>query len=400
MSNLETIIPEIREIIIESGGKEAYQCYECGMCVSLCPWFQVGNVQFPCYRTPQNVRLGAGAVMAGGEKEEVALEIEELFRCVACDNCKAFCPRHVDMGDIMRAIRRILAESDSLPKELKDVASKFYNVGNPQGDAPEKRNDWATELNLPLFKTGMEYGYWACCLPAYDTRLKNVAISTAKLLKAAGVSFGLVDNNIWCCSETLRNFGAEKVFQELAQRNIAAIKTAGINNLLVTSPHCFNTFKNEYPELGAKFKPMHTVQLFDKLIKEKRLVPKKPLEKTVFYHDPCTLGRQNGIYDEPRTVLQSIPGIKLVEDQLFTKEFSVCCGGGAGGLWQDWPKDERITGVRIKQVIGTGAEILATACPYCILMFDDSIKTMNLNLEVKDVSELLVESITKETTEN
>lgn len=391
MSNLETIIPEIRELIIESGGKEAYQCFECGMCVSLCPWFQVGNFQFPCYRTPQNVRLGA--VMASEEKEELAKEIEELFRCVACDNCKAFCPRHVDMGDIMRAIRRILAESDFLPKELKDVASKFYNVGNPQGEAPEKRNNWATELNLPLFKPGMEFGYWACCLPAYDNRLKNVAISTAKLLKTARVSFGLVDNNVWCCSETIRNFGAEKVFQELAQRNVAAIKAAGINNLLVTSPHCFNTFKNEYPELGADFKPIHTVQLFDKLIKEKRLVPKKPLEKTVFYHDPCTLGRQNGIYDEPRQVLQSIPGIKLVENPLFSREYSVCCGGGAGGIWQDWPKDERIAGVRIKQVIGTGAEILATACPYCILMFDDSIKTMNLDIEVKDVSELLVDAL-------
>ena len=391
MNNLETIIPEIRELIIESGGKEAYQCFECGMCVSLCPWFQVGNFQFPCYRTPQNVRLGA--VMASEEKEELAKEIEELFRCVACDNCKAFCPRHVDMGDIMRAIRRILAESDFLPKELKDVASKFYNVGNPQGEAPEKRNNWATELNLPLFKPGMEFGYWACCLPAYDNRLKNVAISTAKLLKTAGVSFGLVDNNVWCCSETIRNFGAEKVFQELAQRNVAAIKAAGINNLLVTSPHCFKTFKNEYPELGADFKPIHTVQLFDKLIKEKRLVPKKPLEKTVFYHDPCTLGRQNGIYDEPRAVLQSIPGIKLVENPLFSREYSVCCGGGAGGIWQDWPKDERIAGVRIKQVIGTGAEILATACPYCILMFDDSIKTMNLDIEVKDVSELLVDAL-------
>jgi Fe-S oxidoreductase len=391
MSNLENISPEIREAIIEAGGKEAYQCFECGMCVSLCPWFQVGKVEFPCYRTPQNVRLGA--VMASEEKEELAKEIEELFRCVACDNCKAFCPRHVDMGDIMRAVRRILADYDSLPKELKDVASKFYNVGNPQGEPSEKRNDWATELNLPLFKTGMEFAYWACCLPAYDTRLKSVAISTAKLLKTAGVSFGLVDNNVWCCSETLRNFGAEKVFQELTQRNVAAIKAAGISKLLVTSPHCYTTFKNEYPELGAEFKPMHTVQLFDNLIKEKKVVPKKPLEKKVFYHDPCTLGRQNGIYDEPRAVLQSIPGIKLVEDPLFTREYSVCCGGGAGGLWQDWPKDERITGVRIKQVMGTGAEILATACPYCILMFEDSIKTMNLNLEVKDISELLVDAL-------
>jgi Fe-S oxidoreductase len=390
MSNIETILPEIRELIIEAGGKEAFKCYECGMCMSLCPWFLVGNVQFPCYRIPQNVRLGA--VMTSEEKEELNKEIEELFRCVACDNCKVFCPRHVDMGDIMRAIRRILAESDSLPKELKEVASIFYNVGNPQGAPPEKRNDWAMELNLPIFQPKFEYAYFACCLPSYDERLKNVAIATAKILQSASVSFGLVPPAVWCCSETLRNFGAEKIFQELAQKNITALNQAGVNKILVSSPHCYTTFKNEYPELGANFAPIHTVVLFFKLFQEKRIVPKKPLPKKVFYHDPCTLGRQNGIYDEPRAVLSSIPEIKLVEHPFFSRAASVCCGGGAGGLWQDWPKDERITQVRIKQVLETGAEILATACPYCILMFEDSVKTMNLDLQVKDVSELLAEA--------
>lgn len=387
MSNLETILPEIRELIIEAGGKEALRCYECGMCMSLCPWFLVKTVQFPCYRTPQNVRLGA--VMASEEKEELNKEIEELFRCVSCDNCKTFCPRHVDMGDIMRAIRRILAESDSLPKELKDVVSKVYNVGNPQGVPPEKRNNWAIEFDLPIYQPQLEYAYFACCLPSYDERLKSVAISTAKILKMARVSFGLVSTEVWCCSETLRNFGAEKVFQELASKNIAAFNQVGINKILVSSPHCYTTFKNEYSEFGANFKPIHTVELFFKLLQEKRIVPKKPLPKKVFYHDPCTLGRQNGIYDEPRAVLSSIPEVKLVEHPLFSREYSVCCGGGAGGLWQDWPKDERITQIRIKQVVETGADILATACPYCILMFEDSVKTMNLELEVKDVSEIL-----------
>ncbi|MEO0092863.1 MAG: (Fe-S)-binding protein [candidate division WOR-3 bacterium] len=391
MNNLESINPEIRELILNAGGNEAYRCYECGMCMSLCPWFQIENVTFPCYRTPQNVRLGA--VLASEDKEDIAKEITELFRCVACDNCKVFCPRHVDMGDIMRAIRRILAEYDSIPKELKDVKSKLYNVGNPLGEAAEKRNDWAKELNLPIYQPGMEYGYWACCLPAYDGRLKSIAIATAKILKLARVSFGLVPTSVFCCGETARNFGTEDLFLELAQRNIAEIKRAGIKKILLTSPHCYTTFKNEYPALGADFVPIPTVELFLKLIEEKRIVPQKPIIKKVFYHDPCTLGRQNGIYDEPRAVLASIPGVELVENPLFAREYSVCCGGGAGGLWQDWPKDERIAQVRIKQVAATGAEILATACPYCILMFEDSIKTLNLNIEVKDLSELLIESL-------
>ncbi len=157
--------------------------------------------------------------------------------------------------------------------------------------------------------------------------------------------------------------------------------------------YCYTIFKNEYRESGLKVEVLHQTQVFARLIEEGRIVPKKPLNKRVVYHDPCTLGRQNGIYDEPRSVLSSIPGLELVEAENFNRQFSVCCGGGGGGLWIDLPMEERMTNARIQQLHDTGAEILAVACPYCLQMFEDGIKVMNLDMTVKDISELLFESL-------
>ena len=388
---LETITKEIRDAIIELGGTDAYKCYQCGMCTALCPWFQIDKVNFLVNRIPHNVKLGN--VMASEVKEEIDKEVEELFRCVGCDSCLAYCPRGVNIGDVVRAIRRILIDYEALPKQLKDIATKIYSSGNPQGDSPEKRNNWTKNLEIPLFTSDMEYAYFPCCIPAYDAQVRRIAEASAKVLKAANISFGLVKDDVWCCCETIRNFGAEKIFQEIANNNIAALNKAGIKKMIVTSPHCYTTYKNEYPELGSKIDVIHAAQIFAQLIVDKKIKPSKPLQKKVVYHDPCTLGRQNNIYDEPRAVLKSIPKLELVEIENFNRKDSVCCGAGSGGLWLDWQKGERISDVRVKQALDTGAQVLAVACPYCMIMFEDSIKTMNINLEVKDISELLAESI-------
>ncbi|MEO0083427.1 MAG: (Fe-S)-binding protein [candidate division WOR-3 bacterium] len=386
-----TISKEIRDTIIELGGTDAYKCYQCGMCTALCPWFLIDKVNFLVNRFPHNVKLGN--IMASEVKEEIDQEVQELCRCVGCDSCLAYCPRGVNIGDIMRAIRRILIDYDALPKNLKDIATKIYSVGNPQGESAEKRNNWAKNLAVATYTSEMEYGYFACCLPAYDASVRKIAEATVKVLKSANVSFGLVKEDVWCCCETIRNFGAEKIFQDIAQNNIKALNQAGVTKLLVTSPHCYTTYKNEYPSDDIKFEVIHITQLFDKLIQEKKIVPSKPIKKKVVYHDPCTLGRQNNIYEEPRQILKSIPELELVEIENFNRKDSICCGAGSGGLWLDWQKGERLSDARIKQVIETGAEILAVACPYCLIMFDDSIKTMDVNLEVKDITELLAEAI-------
>ncbi len=389
---------EIREAIIETGALDVYKCYQCGKCMAICPWYQTEAVEFPIYRIPQAVRLGA--ILASEEKEEIAKETEEVYRCVGCEACVNECPHGVNLPDIMRAIRRILVDYGTVPSELKTIISKLYNVGNPFGEPKEKRANWAQGLNVPIFKSNMEFAYFSCCMPAYDARLKKTAQAAVKILKKGNIHFGILGEKEQCCGEAIRRVGAEKVFQELAKANINAFKDAGVHKVLTASPHCYTTFKNDYPELGADFEVIHQVQLFYKLIKENKIVPKKPLNKRVIYHDPCTLGRQNGIYDEPREVLRSIPGLELVEIENFSREYSLCCGGGSGGVWLDRPVEERMADVRVKQALEAGAEILAVACPYCLQLFECSVKTIlpdseegNVELEVKDISELLAEAL-------
>lgn len=400
-----TPIWELRDIIIEAGATDIYKCYQCGKCASVCPWYQTEAVNFSIYRFPLAAQLGR--IASSENKEELSREVEEVYRCVGCEACVEQCPQGVNIPHTLRAVRRILVDYGSYPDTLKPVVSKIHNVGNPLGEPGEKRADWAKDLAIPSFQPGMEFLYFPGCFPAYDPRIRKVAISVAKILKKADVSFGILGEKEWCCGEAIRRAGAEKIFQEAAQSNITAFKNAGAEKIVVTSPHCYTTFKNEYPALGADFEVIHTTQLFYKLIKEGSLKLNKlnelggPNDSTtqrlhhsikVVYHDPCTLGRQNGIYEEPRDILKNIPGLELVEIENFSRQFALCCGGGSGGLWLDWPKGERMADVRVQQALDTGAEILAVACPYCLQMFEDSVKTMNLNLQVMDVSELLAEA--------
>jgi Fe-S oxidoreductase len=188
--------------------------------------------------------------------------------------------------------------------------------------------------------------------------------------------------------------GDEDLFQSLARNNIATFAEHDVKKVLVSSPHCYHTFKNEYPELGGDFEVIHYTQYLAQLIDEGRLKPTKEIHKRVAYHDPCYLGRHNKIYDEPRRVLESIPGLELIEF-LDSREDSLCCGGGGGRIWLETKKGERFSDLRVEQAIDIGADVLAIACPYCILNFDDSLLTMEKGdvLEIRDISELLLEAL-------
>ncbi len=410
MATKITLIPEIKDAIIELGAEDTYKCYQCGKCMSVCPWSRVSSISFPTYRIPQEVKLGI--VASSEDKKELAKEVEEVFRCCACEGCLKECPHGVNLPAIFRAIRRILVDYGSYPEELKGTVSRLHNTGNPLGEAREKRADWAKELNVPKFTSDMEFLYFPCCIPAYDSRAQEIARATAKVLLKAGISFGILGELEVCCGESVRKIGAEKVFQELASTNIKTFKDAGVKKVITTSPHCYSTFKHEYPELGAEFEVIHETQLFAELIKNKKIIPKKPLNARVVYHDPCNLGRQNEIYEEPREVLKSIPDLELLEIPNFSHQYSICCGGGGGGVFIGWDMQERIANVRIQQAFdvlkaqGTGHKaqdspdqltiheyILAIACPYCLQMFEDSAKVLNLSLQVKSISELLAESL-------
>jgi len=326
----------------------------------------------------------------------VDFEDENWWLCATCKACVRRCPRGVEIIDIMQALRRTIVEfgvakvADSLRIAIKNISG----VGNPLGEPQEKRTEWTKDLNVKTYTKGTEILYFSCCIPAYDPQVKRVARATANVLNKIGVDFGILGTQEVCCGESVRKAGQESLFQSLAQSNITAFNEAGVKKIVVTSPHCYNAFKNEYPELGGNFEVVHFSQYLAELIKEGKLKFSKELNKKVTYHDPCYLGRHNGIYDEPRYVLQSIPGLELVEMPDY-RENSLCCGGGGGRIWMETKKGERFSDIRLEQALQVGANILALACPYCVLNFEDSVLSAEKSdaIQVKDISELVMELI-------
>jgi Fe-S oxidoreductase len=231
-------------------------------------------------------------------------------------------------------------------------------------------------------------------VPAYDPKMGSVARATARILKETGANFGIIGARESCCGESVRKAGNFAVFESLAASNINLFHESGVREIVVSSPHCYDTFKNEYPPLGGDFKVVHLAQYLSRLVDEGRLAYKKPFPKKVVYHDPCYLGRHSDIYDEPRKVLSSIPGLTLM-DEMNGRENSLCCGGGGARIWMETKKGERFSDILVEQALELGAEVLATACPYCILNFKDSVLTMGRAdvLEVRDVSEIVDEAM-------
>lgn len=240
----------------------------------------------------------------------------------------------------------------------------------------------------------MDILYFPGCLPSYDLRLKKVAQATAAILEKAGVSFGILGVKENCCGESIRKTGNEELFKQLARENIKTFIENGVKKILVSSPHCYHTFKNEYPEFKVNFEIVHITEYLSELINEGRLQINKEYGKKITYHDPCYLGRHNGIYDEPREVLRRIPGLELLE-MPEAREESLCCGMGGGRIWIDTKMAERFSNLRVEEAVSLGVEELVTACPYCITAFEDSRLGLNYEetLQVKDITEILQEVI-------
>ena len=258
----------------------------------------------------------------------------------------------------------------------------------------KNRANWAEGLSVKTFSEGMEILYFPCCYLSYDPRLKKVARATASILQKAGVDFGILGSQENCCGASIRKTGDEELFKRLAKENIKTFIDNGVKKILVSSPHCYHTFKNEYPEFKVNFEVVHISQYVAELINEGRLKLSKEYAKKVTYHDPCYLGRHNGVYSEPREALRKIDGLQFGEMPDFMAD-SLCCGGGGGRIWMETQKDERFSDLRVKQAVETGAEVLATSCPYCITNFEDS----RLNREdsdalaIKDITEIIQEAI-------
>ncbi len=382
---METVSPEkdVIDIIKEDGSDSFKLCYQCGMCNTACPWSLVRN--FLIRRVMHQTQLGL-----------VDFENEDLWLCATCKACVDRCPRGVEIIDVWRALRKVIVEvgAGKVPDSLRLVTTNISAVGNPQGEEREKRTDWAKDLGVKTHTKKSEVLYFPCCYQAYDSRGQQVARTTIDILKKAKVDFGMLGSEQSCCGESVRKAGSESLFRSLAESNINSFNELGVTRIITNSPHCYHTFKNEYPELGGKFEVVHLTQYLAELLQEGRLKFTKELNKKVTYHDSCYLGRHNGIYDEPRQLLESIPGLELVEMEK-SREDSLCCGGGGGRIWEETKKGERFSDIRIEQALETGANTLATACPYCMVMFDDSALTSGKSdaIEIKDLTEIIQEAL-------
>ena len=378
-----TVDLEIADFLEEAGGEMFTLCYQCGVCTGACPWNLVRK--FDIRRMLHQARLGL-----------VDFEDEDVWTCVSCRLCVQRCPQGVEMPDIMRALRRIVTELGvaKVPDSLRIAIKNISGVGNPLGEPREARADWAKDLGIKTYTKETEILYFPCCYQVYDPSVKRVGRAAVNILKKADVDFGILGDNVVCCGESVRKAGNESVFQSLAQTNINAFAEAGVQKVVVTSPHCYHTFKDEHPEFGGNFKVIHFTQYLLDLIGQGRLSLTKEVNKKVTYTDSCCLGRYQGIYDEPREVLGSIPGLELVELP-YNRENSLCCGGCAGRLWMETKKGERFSDVRIEQALEVGASVLAVACPYCMLNYEDSLLTMDKAdvIEIKDISELVLEAL-------
>lgn len=373
---------EIVDVIKANGGDAFKRCFQCGLCDVVCPWNRVR-----IFSMRKLVRQAAFGM--------TDIESEDIWRCTTCGRCPQHCPRDVQQIQSGIALRRIATEYGVFPKGVQPVRTirgSLLGEGNTLSEERAKRGDWAKELSVRPFTEGMDLLYFPGCYPSYDPRLKKVAVATAGILHLAGVDFGILGPKENCCGESIRKTGDEEVFKRLARENIKTFIDHGVKKILVSSPHCYHTFKNEYPDFRVNFEVIHISQYLFRLIREGRLQPKKAYGKKVAYHDPCYLGRHNGIYEEPREVLKSMPGLQLRE-MPDCRVDSLCCGGGGGRVWMETKKGERFSDLRIEQAIEVGAEVLATACPYCITMFEDSRVTMGMDerIEIKDITEIVQE---------
>jgi len=383
MDEIKEISLDMKDYIISSGAETLSWCMQCGLCTNLCPWRQVTGEISEAFNIRKMQRLGQLG-LEGFEGENI------LFACVTCGMCLVNCPRKVEIIDNVKSMRNTTVAAGFLPATLRPIAGSLHANGNPWAGPQEKRAEWQEGLNIPAFTEDTEYLLYVCCTSNYDTRSKKIAKSVVKLLQKAGVSFGVLTAEENCCGETIRKIGDEALFTKLAESNIKLFNGKGVKKIITTSPHCLFAFKKDYPELGGEYEVMHYADLLGNLLKEGKLSFSEELAKKVTFHDPCYLGRHNEVYDPQRELLQAVPGIELVELGR-TKNKSLCCGGGGGRVWAEVPFGERFGELRINDAVDKKADIIVTACPYCIAMLDDACAGLEKGdvLQVMELSELL-----------
>ena len=315
---------------------------------------------------------------------------DQIWFCTTCHLCQDRCPRGIPLTDEIVKARAELIETGNIPPDVRDMLLSIQKHRNPFGISKFKRDNWAKDLNVPNVKTNpnFEYLFYVGCANSFDTRNKQIAAKTVQIFNEIGLNYAVLGKEEGCCGNDVRRAGEEGLFELLMEENIKIFEKYGVEKIVTHSPHCYNTFKNEYNGYEVKL----VLEFIHDAIKKGKL-NLKPLNIKVTYHDSCFLGRYNGIYDLPREVLKSIPGVELVEMKN-NRKLSICCGGGAGNIIGEYPGEIKPARIRAREAAETGAEVLAVACPFCLLMLEDAVKAEGLDdkIVVKDIVELVYES--------
>jgi Fe-S oxidoreductase len=369
-------------------------CVECGRCQAACPAWLAGTALSPKQIIVKLKRHLHGQLP--GPIHGALIRPEELWACTTCMACVQECPAFIDIVDTIIDLRRYLALSEgALPSTAPLSLQNIQRAGNPWGLPAGDRLAWAQGLEVPVMEPGreVEYLYWVGCSASYDRRNQAIARSVVKILKAAGVSFAVMQEER-CHAEVGRRLGEEYLYQTVQQETIEAINGYRFGKVLTHCPHCFNTIRNEFPQFGGSYEVVHHAVLIRELLAAGRLRPRQPLDATVAFHDSCYLGRYNGIMEAPREAARAVPGLRVIEMPR-NRERGLCCGGGGGHMWMEVPARKRVNIIRVEEALETEATVVGTACPFCLAMVDlgRKVKGAEDRLQVKDISELVAESL-------
>jgi Fe-S oxidoreductase len=363
---------------------ELFGCIQCGKCTGGCP---------VAFNSPLNIRrLMQEALVL--ENLDCIYQKNELWACTACKTCTLRCPRELRPSDLIIGMRTALIEEGHIPKTIIEALESTYKYGNPWGAMKNKRSDWANELDLKNLSHDDQSAhlYFVCCTAAYDSRVQHVAQSLVACFRQVGLDFATLGNEETCCGSEIRRMGEEGLFEMLMEQNLETFKKFNVRSIVTTSPHCYNAIKNDYAQDGLVVR--HYTQVLAEAIERENPFSRE-IKKVITYHDPCFLGKQNGIFEEPRQILKAIPGATFIEFDR-SREKSLCCEGGGGRMWMEASdQGPRSAEIRVQDAVEMGAEILATACPFCLLTLEDAAKTTGNEekVQVMDISEILVEAL-------
>lgn len=377
--SVDTILlqDETWERVDKATGGAAAPCFQCGICTAICPLGLVKGETISIRKMVRQAQLGLPGWADG------------LWECTTCLWCESRCPHEVDITRAILGLRQLAWKEREVPEGLPTLLWDIYFDGNTWGRPPSERPLWMKDITIKEFSPDDEILLYVGDDAAYDRRIQKVARALVSVLEAAEVTFGTLGEREPSCGDAVRSVGHNEYAAEIIDTNSRLFQEVGAKTVVTVSPHSYDMFANRYPNLSGDFRPLHYSQYLLELIEAERLKFENELPMKVTYHDPCYLSRRNGICEEPRQVLQSIPGLELLEMER-SREDTLCCGGGGGRMWMETAAGERFSDLRIPEAAETGAEVVVTCCPHCLSCLEDSLNVIGKSkLRVMELAEVI-----------